>query len=157
VTIGAGAASQAFTVTTFTPSVNRTVTITASYAGVVKTVDLLVQIVAGPPAPGPSNPSSLTGRWTGRFTCAVPACAGAFAFNDIQLDVTQGVGGSGTCNYSDGRSGPLTLSGATNWNSNPINLQGGCVTGSLDVIYDPSLDTLRGWFKADYTGSLRRQ
>jgi hypothetical protein len=147
VTVPAGATNQTFTVTTFTPSVNRTVTITASYAGVVKSAELIVQAVAAPP---PSSPS-LTGGWAGRLTFGS-------AFVDFRLDIIHGVSVTGTCALSDGRTGTFSFNAsASRWNADPINLQGGCITGGLDVDYDPRSDTLKGWWKADYAGSLSRR
>jgi hypothetical protein len=151
VTVPAGSARQPFTARTFAPSANSNVTLTVSYAGVAKTVDVLVQAVATPP-----TPHSITGNWAGRFTCSSPApCAGGFV--DFQLSVVQGVSATGSCALSDGRSGTFALSSATTWNSNPIDLQGGCITGNLDVEYHPADDTLRGFWKADYGGVLTRR
>lgn len=151
-TVLAGATTQTFTVRTFAPSADRTVTISASYAGVTKTADLLVRAVTTPPLPPPA--ASIAGHWTGTLNpCA--SCPGSAV--SIVVDIVQsGSTYTGQCTHGAGAPGALTGFHLVTTASNYQDFLGSCLSGSVDARFFPGDDYISWIWKSDYTAHLTR-
>lgn len=152
-TVLAGATSQTFMITTFAPSADRTVTISASYAGVTRTADLLIRAVAvAPPLPPPA--ASVAGRWSGTLTpCA--SCPGTTV--NIVVDIVQtGSNYTGQCTHGSGTPGALTGFHLVTTGSNYQDFLGACLSGSVDARFFPGDDYISWIWKSDYTARLTR-
>lgn len=151
-TVLAGATTQTFPITTFAPSADRTVTISAAYAGVTRTADLLIRAPAAPAIPAPA--ASVAGHWTGTLTpCAL--CGGTT--QNIVVDIVQtGSTYTGQCTHGSGSPGALTGFHLVTTGSNYQDFLGACLAGSVDARFFPGEDYISWIWKSDYTARLTR-